>query len=156
MELILIKTADGSLRGADEASDAYLAKLRRGDIVRGKFTKPNNPQFHRKLMALFRLLFEQFEGRYGDSIQHRGEVVKPNFERFREDLTIVAGFYDKTFNLNGELRLTAKSLSFASMEPEERERVYSAVINAGLSRVLDRNWNEAKLRDAVDKILAFD
>lgn len=156
MELWLRKNNEGALVAADDASEKYVAKLKRGAMVRGEFKAPNNTQFHRKMMALLRLLFEQFEERYDGSITHRGQVVKADFDRFREDLTIVAGHYEKTLSIDGELRLIAKSLSFGKMDQDERERVYSDLINAGLKRVLDKHWTEEKLRNAVQQILEFD
>jgi hypothetical protein len=156
VELWLEKSQVGTLIGADADSEAYIAKLKIGDMVKGEFVKPRNPLFHRKAMALVRLLYEHFEDRYAGQIKHKGEVVKPNFERFRNDITIVAGYYDSTFNIHGDVRLTAKSWSFASMEEAEFEKLYSALIQAGLSKVLDKKWDEAKLRNAVEQILQFD
>jgi hypothetical protein len=156
VELWLRKNNEGALVAADDPSEKYVAKLKRGAMVRGDFKLPNNGGFHRKLMALYRLLFEHFEDRYDGSITHRGEAVKADFDRFREDLTIVAGHYEKTYSIDGELRLIAKSLSFGKMDEAERERVYSDLISAGLKRVLDRNWTEEKLRNAVDQIMEFD
>jgi len=57
------------------------------------------------------------------------------FDRFRKDLTILAGFYVQTVRLNGEIRTEAQSLAFASMDQEKFERVYSALINAAIKHV---------------------
>jgi hypothetical protein len=156
VELWLEKTSIGTLIGGDAESEAYIARLKIGEMVCGEFKKPRNPLFHRKAMALVRLLYEHFEDRYAGQIRHKGDVVQPNFERFRNDITIVAGYYESTFNINGEVRLTARSWSFAKMDEAEFEKLYSALIQAGLSKVLDKNWDEAKLRNAVEQILQFD
>lgn len=63
------------------------------------------------------------------------------FERFRKDLTILAGFYEQTVRLNGDVRTEAKSLSFANMKPDEFERCYKAMINAAIKYIF-RGCNE--------------
>lgn len=57
------------------------------------------------------------------------------FDRFRKDLTILAGFYVQTVRLNGEVRTEAQSLAYASMEQEKFERVFNALINAAIKHV---------------------
>lgn len=57
------------------------------------------------------------------------------FDRFRKDLTILAGFYEQTVRLNGEVRTEAKSLAYGNMEQEEFERCYSSLINAAIKHV---------------------
>lgn len=57
------------------------------------------------------------------------------FDRFRKDLTILAGFYEQTVRLNGDIRTEAKSLAYANMDPDEFERCYSALINSAIKHV---------------------
>jgi hypothetical protein len=47
----------------------------------------------------------------------------------------LAGFYDQYSNIHGEVRIEAKSLAFSSMNQEEFEECYNALIRAALKHV---------------------
>ena len=115
------------------------------------FTLPRNLKFHRKLFVLFGIAFDAFD--LGE-IRYKGVIVKKNMERFRKDITIKAGFYDVVFNLEGELRLEAKSISFAKMDDEEFGRLYNECINVILEKVLT-NYTKDDINEQVDRILGF-
>lgn len=150
-EIILIKTPAGSLIPADPQATEYLAKLKVGQGVKSKVTKVNNPAFHRKMMALFNLAFDAWEP---EVKTYKGVTVEKQFDRFRKDLTILAGFYDASYAINGDVRLTAKSLSFENMDQAEREQVYSAVLNVILQRILT-NYTQDDVERVLDQVLAF-
>ena len=58
------------------------------------------------------------------------------FEVFRKHLTVNAGFYEKLEGAKGEVRVEAKSLSYASMEHETSlNSEYNAMINAAIKHV---------------------
>lgn len=146
-----MKTAGGALVPADPQAAEYIAKLKLGASVKGKFTKQNNPAFHRKMMALFNLGFDAFNP---GALTYKGQVVEKSFDQFRHDITILAGYYETTITLRGEVRLVAKSLSFGSMEQDEREALYSAVINVLLAKVLT-TYTRDDLDDVVNRLMAF-
>lgn len=150
-EIILIKTPSGALIPADPQATEYIAKLKIGQGVKTKVTKVNNPAFHRKMFVLFNLAFDAWEP--GEK-EYKGIPVLKEFERFRKDLVILAGYYDTSIDLNGNVRLQAKSLNFASMEQDEREKVYSAVINVVLSRILT-NYGRDDLEDVLARLMEF-
>lgn len=150
-EIILIKTPAGALIPADPQAAEYIAKLKTGQGVKSKVTKVNNPAFHRKMMALFNLAFDAWEPTVKT---YRGEVVQKQFDRFRKDVTILAGFYDTSYDIDGNVRLTAKSLAFDRMDQHEREQVYSAVINVVLQRIL-KQYTRDDLERVLDQVLAF-
>lgn len=132
-DLVLIKTPSGQLAPADPQAAEYIAKLKLGAALKGKFTKARNPRFHRKAFALFQLAFEAWEPA---ELSYKGQVVAKDFDRFRKDLTILAGFYDAVTNIRGEVRLEAKSLSFGSMDDEEFAKVYAAILDVIWQKVL--------------------
>ena len=55
------------------------------------------------------------------------------------------------YTIKGEPRVRAKSLSFDSMEQEEFEGVYSAVINAALANV----FNDTTDQSIIDRLYSF-
>ena len=78
-----------------------------------------------------------------------------NKERFRKDIAILAGFFDSTVNLKGEVRLEAKSISFAQMDEIEFEALYNQTINVILQSVLT-TYTRDDLDAVVEQLLRFD
>lgn len=128
-----------------------IINLNPGDLVEVDMVIPRNQRFHRKFFALLEIGFDAWE----PTLEHDGNPVEKNFEQFREDVTILAGHYVQTWTLDGEMRLRAKSISFASMDDEEFERVYSSVADVLLSRVLSRYEGRSELDRVVDQILGM-
>ena len=146
-----MKGAGGALIPADPGATAFIEKLKMGGGVRAKITKVRNIGFHRKFFALLNIGFEAWEtpeGEYG------GMKVEKEFERFRKDVTILAGYFTPVYNMRGEVRLEAKSIGFGSMEQDEFEAVYSAVANVLLRKVL-KNYTRDDLDRVVENILNF-
>lgn len=150
-DLVLMKTAGGMLAPLDPQGIEYVSKLKLGAGVTATIKKHNNPAFHRKLFALFNLAFEAWEPA---AQEYKGQVVAKNFDQFRKDLTILAGYYESTISFKGEVRLIAKSLNFSAMGQEEREAVYSAVINVILAKLLT-NYTRDDLDAVVERVLAY-
>ena len=145
----------GSLVPADDETAERIRKLPKGTMLHGKFVKVRNPKFLRKAFALVNIAFDMWTERFEPQM-YKGVPVLPNKERFRKDLTILAGYYDATYNIRGELRLEAKSWSMDNMEEEEFEALYSAMIDAILRSILpNAGLSERSLRAAVDEILNF-
>lgn len=128
-------------------------RLEAGELVKVSFKIERNGKFHRKFFAMLNVGYEAWDpGRTHKT--HKGMPVQKNFEQFREDVTILAGFYEQTFDLQGRLVLKAKSISFANMEQAEFERVYSAVADVLLNHVLT-NYTRSDLDEVVEKVLRF-
>lgn len=150
-DLVLIKTPSGALIAADIQTAECIARMKMGVGMRGKFAKVNNPAFHRKIFALAHLAFEAWEP---EAREYKGEAIQKNFDQFREDITILAGFFETRVRLNGEIRFIAKSWSFDSMDDIEKERLYNAIINVVLSRILTK-YTRNDLDRVLDQVLAF-
>jgi hypothetical protein len=155
LEIILVKTMDGSLRPATEEGIEQLRKLKVGAGVRCEVKQIRNYKFLQKTMVLFRVAYDHWIENSLQDLEYKGEKVLPCIERFRKDLTIVAGHYNATFDLNGKVRLTAKSLSYASCSEEEAQAIYSSVIDAILARVYQGQMDEQRLQQQVDQIIRF-
>lgn len=150
-ELALMKGSNGVLLPVTDEDSEYLKKLRAGQVIRGEFRQMRNPRFHRKFFALLQIGFDAWEP---PEQEFRGLPVQKNFERFRKDCVIAAGFYEPVANLKGEVRAEAKSVSFSNMEDAEFEKVYSAVADVILQRVL-RNYTRADLDRVVEQIVGM-
>jgi hypothetical protein len=129
-------------------------KAEAGELIKVSFILERNSKFHRKFFALLNVGFDAWDpGRKHKT--YKGDPVAKDFDQFREDVTILAGFYEQTFDLDGNMKLKAKSISFASMDQAQFEMVYSAVADVLLEKVLVNYKDRDELDEVVDRILRF-
>lgn len=133
----------------------YLQKIKAGAVLSGEFVQPRNYKFLQKIHVLFHTAYDYFSEHLETDIEYRGQKVRPSYDRFRKELVILAGHYEPVFNIRGELRVEAKSLSFAKCTEQEAEKIFSDCINAALKNVYRFSIDEEQLRTIVDEILAF-
>lgn len=154
MDALLIRSEVGLIPANDESRE-WFSKLKIGGSVLAKVTSPRNPLFHRKMFALFQYAYEYWSD-MAPKLNYKGVEVLPDFDRFRRDITILAGFHHAVVNLKGEVRFEADSLSYGSMSPESFEKLYSQVIQVLLTRVfIAKQWDEDELRAIVEQICEF-
>jgi hypothetical protein len=160
-EINLVKLPDGKLKGmSDRDQAAYnrfrsrLANAEPGEVIEIEAKLPRNSKYHRKFFALLNLGFDHWEpGRKHK--QYRGMPVAKNFDHFRKEVIILAGFYEQTFDLDGNMKLEAQSISFAKMENDQFEMVYSAVMNVLLDKVFNNYKGRAEVDSIIEQILRF-
>lgn len=137
--------------GSDDSE--LMKKIPLGSVIEGEFSKKRNPLFHRKFFALLNLGYEYFNPPEAD---WRGFKAVKNFDVFREQVTILAGFREVTYNLDGSVKVKAKSISFASMDDVEFERVYSQVLDVIWNKVLNTVFEDKRqLDNAVNQLMSF-
>ncbi len=128
-ELLLVKTGE-SLRPMPEAEEEF-AKLGDGEIIRAKYTRPNNLAFHRKVMALLQLGFEN-QSHYA------------TFNQFRTAVLIGLGWCETFISMSGEVWYIPHSMSFGRMDQSEREKLYDDILNHLVAEHLGgdpRSWD---------------
>lgn len=153
---ILCRRVPGGLAPESDDEAAKLHKLKAGASVRVTVTQEVNAKFRRKWWALAKYAFGLWSETMPEQ-QYRGQEVQPNFERFRKDLTILAGHFHPVWTLKGEMRVEANSLSWARMTDDAFEALYSATIDAVLAKILTGSMlTEADLRAHVDRVMEFD
>lgn len=157
MEILLIRTPTGFAPADDEAQE-QCRKYKLGSLSKLDIKQMRNGAFFRKWWALVKLGYDYFS----DSCEqhtHKGQQVLPNFERFRKDITILAGFHHAVWNVNGEMRLEADSLAWGSMTEETFGKLYDATIQVLLNKVFNgkrvQAWTEQELRSVIDDIERF-
>jgi hypothetical protein len=131
MKIQMIKEPGGLFRPADDMEYEKTTKFKTGEPYFAEIKLSRNPAFLRKTMVFFRFCFAHWNG---DNVY---EFCSPTeqFERFRKDLTILAGFYVQTPRLDGTLRTEAESLSFENMSEERFQECYLALIRASLKHI---------------------
>lgn len=152
-EMRYIVMAGGLLRPYDEDSAEKTSKWKIGSLIVGMFKKPRNPRFHCKFFALLNTLYEQWEP---VETEYKGVMAQKSFDKFREELTILAGYYNVVSSLKGETKVEAKSVSFGSMDELEFEKLYMAVHEIGMQKILNqKGWTDKDLNEAVDRLMGF-
>lgn len=129
-------------------------KMEAGELVEIDVSFPRNPRFHRKYFALLRVGFDAWQPDR-KRFRYRGREVRKSFDAFREEVTVLAGYYVQTFKIDGTFKLEAQSIAFGSMDEDEFEALYSAVVNVLLSNVLARYANRDELDAVIERIMEF-
>lgn len=132
MQIDLVKHPGGVFSPVNDSDLERLHRFKNGETYTADIKLTRNPRFHRKVMAFFGFCFSHW---CADRAGLGSADETTQFNRFRKDLTILAGFYDTVTNIRGEVRAEAKSLAFANMDDEEFERCYSALVNAAIKHV---------------------
>lgn len=144
MKLEFIKQAGGNLVPADDYTAEKLTKFKTGGQYPTEIKRVRNPHFHAKMFAFFNFCFQYWAG------GHEFQDESLQFDEFRKELTKTAGFYDQVFDLQGRFTIVAKSLSFSSMDQEEFEQCYNAIIQAAMTNIF-RTADEQQL----NKLMSF-
>jgi len=126
-----------------------------GTTAFDKVINPRNVKFHRKYFALLNFAFQHWNPGELNYKKTPSVVPEKSFDQFREDVTILAGFYRQEIRLDGSVRTKAKSVSFGNMKPEAFEELYSNTINVILKRVLV-NYDKEQLDKVIMELLNFD
>jgi len=157
MDALLIRTQSG-LIPADDPTREWFNRLKVGVTIHADAKQMRNGAFFRKWWALVKLGYDYWSEDV-DTLEYKGDPVLPDFDRFRKDVTISAGFYRAVVNLKGEVRIEPESLKWASMTEERFTQLYDATINVLLRRVFNGkvcpSWTEAELRSVAEQILEF-
>ena len=117
------------LFAADDFSAEKFKKLPHDKAFEIEVKIGRNPEFHAKVFKFLRFCFHYWKS------DREFMSEESQFDKFREDLTIIAGFYEKCFDLDGGLSLKAKSISYANMEQDEFASFYSAIYNAAIANI---------------------
>lgn len=153
MNITLSKTLNNAWLPADPATAEWSKKYKPGQIVRGKdFAGVRNYKFLKKYFALLNIAFENWEP---GEINSKYGVPEKNFDRFRSDCTILAGFYETYIRIDGTVRIEPKSISFSRMDNEEFSRLYNETITVLLNFVYKKKLSPEELNDIVEKYMEF-
>lgn len=150
IDILVTKEFGDYLVPVDEQSAEAIKALKNGQGIRLTMKRVRNIGHHQKYFALLNLAYDAWE----PTAEYKGEKVQKNFEQFRNDITVLAGFSETTVTLRNEIRVKAKSISFGSMSQEDFEILYSRTIDVILSRILT-NYTKDDLDNFVSNILGF-
>ena len=150
----LRKTMGGFLPDTEEDQEKC-KRFRMGDICKAEIVIPRNYEFFKKWWALVTVGYQLWSELCPPTF-HRGTPVQPNIERFRKDVTIMAGYRHLVVNIHGEIRWEADSISFGNMLETTFDKLYSATIDVLLQKVLvGRGITEDRLREMAESVMDF-
>lgn len=129
MKIQMTKHYGGALAPYDEMEAEKLSKFKSNELYEIDIKRTRNPQFHRKVFSFFKFCFEYWRGDR-EFMDESGQ-----FDVFRSELTVNAGYYDAYYKFDGSVRIEAKSLSYSSMSPEDFEKCYLALTNAAMKHI---------------------
>ena len=129
---LFVKKSQNVLMPVDQVNADVLDEIKNGEY-KAVLIQPRNIQFHKKFFALVKVAYDAWEP---EEVKYKDVVVQKNLERFRKDLTIMCGYFDTVVNIKNEVRLEAKSISFANIDDAEFSELYSRFIDVVLQKVL--------------------
>ena len=139
----------GILVPADQKSCDFVNKLINNDVITSNFVKPRNYLFHKKWFALVKFAFDHWQPANLENSKWADVIPEKNFDRFREDITILCGAFVST------IRIEAKSISFAKMNEEQFQKLFESTKMVILKHIL-KNYNLNELNDVVLNLEKFD
>jgi hypothetical protein len=157
VEVQLIKMPGGMLRPANQPDSEALKKVAAGRLLNAKIIQPRNPRFHRKFFAMLGFFFELWE--LPEDLEYNGIKPEKNFEQFRNDILVAAGFRELVANIRGEVRYRARSISFGAMDEAEFNEVYKLVFNVCWKYVMENSvarMTPEQAENTINQMLSFD
>ena len=148
MKINFIKQAGGMLLPANDIEEERMARFKTGQLYEIEIKESRNGSFHRKVFSFMNYCFQFWcadRAGLGEMNQHA------QFEAFRKQMTISAGYYDIVAMVNGGQTVEAKSLSYSSMSQEDFEHYYSALINAALKHIFGNTQDQ----DVINQLYSF-
>jgi len=126
MKINVIKLPGGVLIPANDMEEEKLKKFKNHEMFQIAIKNERNWKFHKKVIMFFLFCFEYWvsNNKYTDE--------STDFDEFRYELTILAGFKKVIWKIDGSFECKAKSISYAKMQQEEFESLYSALIQAAM------------------------
>lgn len=131
--MYLTKTLSGFIP-ADDASREAWKRFKNGEQYRADVVKPRNYQHHKHCLALLNLTY--------DNLPHYLEDRYPTFDSFRYAVAKKAGHSEEFVDLDGEITVLPKSISYDAI-PDDVEfgRVMAAMMTV-CARILDMAESE--------------
>lgn len=152
MKDIALRRTETGFEPWDEAANDQIANYRPGAYCLADIVQLRDPTFHRRGMALLRFGYGYWDPPPQQAVDGVPVDVIRNFEVYRKEVTILAGYYDLCATLSGEVKLEAKSISFRSMEEGEFREWFKAVkdvlwgqIFSSIAGFTEESYNNAVL-----------
>lgn len=144
---------NGFLKPVRDQDCEWLSKADNDEYIlcNVKKLKPRNAKFFRKYFAMLNFAYDHFEP---EAIETKYGTPEKSRERFRKDLTVLAGYYNPTYKIDGTLILEAKSIAWNNMEEEEFKAFYTATFNA-IAKHIFSHYSADQLKEVEQALWGF-
>ena len=155
-DIFMMRIPQG-LMPAHASDEELLKKIPIGRPINCKITQPRNIKFFRKYWAMMHEAFDLWvpQPKAHKLLSIIDADIQKNFDRFRDDITILTGHYIATYRLNGDVRYEAKSIAWKSMSEDEFAEFYTHTIDI-LVEYVQTHYTDEQLRNALETIEAFE
>ncbi len=140
----MIKLAGGMFHPFNDMEQDKTTRFKTGELYTVEIKHTRNYAYHKRVFAILNFCFAHW------SCGKDFLDIHAQFDVFRNHLTVLAGYYLELYNIKGEVRIEAMSLSYSGMEQEEFEKFYNALVNAALKHIFGTTDQETH-----DKLLSF-
>lgn len=150
MKVTMVKNAGEILSPASELESERLKRFANGNVyeIDIKGGELRNRGFHGKVFLFMSWCFEYWKA---ENTQAEFMCEVAQFEFFRNKLTELAGYYDWVVDLQGNMVIKVRSLSYDSMSQEEFEQFNIAMTNATIKNVFNNTTDE----NILNKLYSF-
>ena len=140
---------ESGLVPADSQAEERLRKMKQGAHCMISIVMPRNFNYHRRWFALLNFAFD-----YWEPLEEakNGLRVAKDFERFRKEVIIMAGYRKVVARLDGSFCYEAESISFGSMDEETFQGLYKSSFTVLWDMVLSKVGDMTK--EDVDNAVA--
>lgn len=170
MTEVILRKIKGGFIASDDASKEIIDKIKIGAEVRCKISTMRNYEFHKRYFAMLQFAFDYWEPpvievevktpfwRIFGKPEKEIVTFEKNFDRFRKDVQILAGFRETVVNIKGEARFESKSISFSRMDETEFQQLYKAVFSVVWKLVLSQiqGMTEQEAHNIINQTLGFE
>lgn len=118
-----------ALRGASDEDTEAIHELPMGETYKCKITRPRNPKFHNKAMALLRFGYEHYTPAEDPEWEAKwGMTPAKNFDRYRKEVTMLAGYTEAYYSMGRDkIIVEPRSISFAKMDETTFSEYYNNI-----------------------------
>jgi len=129
LKIECIKLAGGMFHPFNDMEQEKTVRFKTGELYTVEVKHTRNYEYHKRVFAFLNFCFEHWQ------CDREFLDVHAQFNRFRNQLTVLAGYRVELYNINGDLRLEAQSISYSSMDQAKFEQFYNALVNAALKYI---------------------
>jgi hypothetical protein len=163
-EFELVKRPDGQFIGVSQEDEEARRrfnkkreKMEAGEFYKVKVSYPRDGAYHRRFMKMLRFAFQQWEPeKERKRLTYKGIPIHKDFENFRKDIVILAGYKVAKFDARGRVFVDAASIAFDNMDDDTFRNVYAAVYEVIYSRIFEKKgYDREALNAALEEFEKF-
>ena len=129
MKIEMIKLAGGMFHPFNDMEQEKTVRFKTNELYTVEVKHARNYAYHKRVFAFLNFCFEHWQ------CDREFLDLPAQFNRFRNQLTVLSGYYVELYNINGEVRVEAQSISYSGMDQTGFEQFYNALVNAALKHI---------------------